>query len=452
MTGVAWARGASSLVAIFVVLAASQMSSQQTATSSGISACAPDSAGAVARRVNRYLEPLVRAGELSGSILIAQGNCVLVERVFGMADLGRHAPNTPETRFAIASITKPLTDLVLAGLVRDGRLTLSDPLSRWLPTFPHAQQITIAELQQHRAGIPHRVTEPSDEYRPHTPADLVSLAAEHSLLFTPGTQTAYSTAGYSILARVLELASGRSYAALLDSLVFRPAGATGAVDATAGVPTSLVARSYLRVPNGLLPTRPRNLSYLAGGGSVYATPRDLFRIVRTLVDGGYGIVARDSALRRGQLDWTGITDGYIASVGYDQGTDMTIVVAANVYTGAIVLLHHDLGSVIAGTPVSPPRVSVIRPVRLSTAQQQRLAGPYETGPGQATALEFLTPFLAVLGGAHLVATSDTTFASPEAYDAVITVERDTSGEITALRWDAAANHIRYPHLRTTPKQ
>ncbi|MEP6622731.1 MAG: serine hydrolase domain-containing protein, partial [bacterium] len=416
-----------------------------------VAACTADSTVlAAARRTNDYLDVLARHHELSAVVLVARGDCVLIERAFGLARLAPRTPNTPATRFAVASITKPLTVLVLDRLIRDGRLTLSDPIARWLPTFPRGDEITVGELRDHRAGIPHRVTAPADEYRPHVAADLVALAAHQSLVAAPGTKTAYSTAGYAILARVLELASGRPYAVLLESLVFRPAKASGAADATSGSIFPSPARSYVRVPGGFMSTRPQDLSYLVGGGSVYATSRDLFRIIRTLVVGGYSQTSRDSALRNGRLDWTGITDGYIAAAGYDSATELTTVTTANVYTGAIVHLHDDLLRLAAGEPIPPPTMPVIRAVRLSPAQQHRITGQYETRPGETAVLAFMTPSLALFGGAHLIVTSDTTFGSLESYDATVGVEHDAAGLITALRWTDQSRVTRYP--RVAPKK
>ncbi len=412
-------------------------------------ACDTAAARAVDRRVAEYLRPLADAGEQSGVVLIARADCVQAEQAYGFADAARRIRNTVDTRFAVASITKPLTGLILERLVREGRLALADPLTRWIPDFPHGGEITIGELAAHRAGIPHRVTTPAQELAPHTAADLVRFAAGRPLLFSPGTRCAYSTAGYSVLARVLELAGGRPYAVLLDSLVLRPAGATTAVDATAGPLVPSPARSYIGAPPDLLPAPPLDLSYLVGGGSLYATARDLFRIERTLLAGRYGHASRDSTLVGGRLAWTGITNGYASFVAYDSATDITAIVTANLYTGAIQLLQRDLPRLAAGGAVATPAIPRIRPVHLSAARRAQLAGRYASEPNGTAELRFLTPSLAMLGEADLIATSDSTFASPQVWGAVVTAERDAAGRVTALRWAGPGTSVRLVRRDTT---
>ena len=229
-----------------------------------------------ARRVSEYMQPLAVAGEVSGTVLVAEGSCIILEKSYGLSDYGHRIPNAPSTLFAIASITKPFTDIILDRLLEQHRLALSDSLSKWIPSFPRGREITIAQLRAHRAGIPHRVTTPAEELEPHSASDMVRLAAEHPLLFEPGKEVSYSSAGYSVLARVLELAGGESYARLLHKFVFDPAGATTSIDATERTASAVRTLSYFRGPSGFVQAPHKDLSFLVGAGSAYSTPADLF--------------------------------------------------------------------------------------------------------------------------------------------------------------------------------
>jgi CubicO group peptidase (beta-lactamase class C family) len=93
-------------------------------------------------------------------------------------------PNAPATRFAIASITKPMQQVLLARLVDQGALTRDDQVSRWLEDFPRGDEITVYQFATHRAAIPHRVTEPSSEIFARTAEDMVELA-----MYTPSVVT-----------------------------------------------------------------------------------------------------------------------------------------------------------------------------------------------------------------------------------------------------------------------
>ena len=173
-------------------------------------------------------------------------------------------------------------------LIEEGKLSENSLLSKWLPTFPRGDEITVEQLLRHGAGIPHRVTTEAEETHPHTAANMVSLAARKPLLFDPGTDTVYSSAGYSVLARVLELAGGRSYSELLEDLVLAPAGAVHTIGrADSRHPLAGRAQGLFLGPDGPLNAPLKDLSFLVGAGSVYSTPRDLLAIQRAVLDGTY---------------------------------------------------------------------------------------------------------------------------------------------------------------------
>ena len=217
-------------------------------------------------------------------MLVARGDDILYHKAFGEG-------NTTETPFPVASLTKPLSVIIAMNLVDAGRFALGDTIGRWLPGFPRSDRITVDILLRHRSGIPHRVTRPDDENSRRTAADMVRLAALAPPAFPVDSARLYSSAGYAVLARILELAGGTSYARLLDSIVLTPAGATRSQDATKGIPRNTPI-SVVFSPAGYAPPPAKDFSFLVGGGSVYSTPEDFFRIMRRLVAGGYGESAR----------------------------------------------------------------------------------------------------------------------------------------------------------------
>lgn len=124
--------------------------------------------------IDSYLQPFLERGDLSGNLLVARGATIICERSFGMANYELGVPVTVETRFNIASVSKPMTVVALIHLIVEGKLTLDDPLAKWIPEFPRGDEITIGHLARHRSGIPHRVTEYADETVPHSAADIVN--------------------------------------------------------------------------------------------------------------------------------------------------------------------------------------------------------------------------------------------------------------------------------------
>jgi CubicO group peptidase (beta-lactamase class C family) len=127
-----------------------------------------DAAGAPAAdsletAIDDWLKPMLDAGHLSGTLLVAKGETVLYEKSFGMADYELGVPNRPDTRFCIASVTKPMTIALVCRLVDEGLMRPDDTVSKWIPDFPRADSITVSHLLNHRAGIPHRVTTEEEE-------------------------------------------------------------------------------------------------------------------------------------------------------------------------------------------------------------------------------------------------------------------------------------------------
>lgn len=374
--------------------------------------------------IDSWAANLVAANEISGTVLVARGDEILYHRSFGQG-------NTTETPFPVASLTKPLTVIMAMRMADAGRLALTDTIGRWLTNFPRSDRITVNILMSHRSGIPHRVTQPDDENSRRTAADMVRLAALATPAFPVDSARLYSSAGYAVLARVLELASGTSYARLLDSIVLVPARATHTQDATKGIPGNAPI-SIVYTPNGYEPPPAKDFSFLVGGGSVYSTPEDFFRIMRRLVAGDYGESARQRlSASNGDLSWNGITNGYRAFADYEAGSGITVIFTGNRFTGATDLIRRDLVRLARGETVATPSVPRATPVAMSAELQRRYTGSYQIG--SPAALTFSSPTFAMVGSYPVFPTSDTTFYSPQDY-LTVRVEKNSAGEVTALVW------------------
>lgn len=178
-------------------------------------------------------------GRLPGAaVLVMEGDEVLVRKGFGAADLERSLPVTPETAFRLASISKQFTAMAILLLEEEGRLSLADPVSRWLPGLPAwGDRVKISHLLTHTSGIA--------DYEDHLPEGLDrqlldedvrqilgSLPETH---FAPGEGYSYSNSGYALLARIAEEAAVESFAEALESRIFGRLSMTGTVGHVEGV-------------------------------------------------------------------------------------------------------------------------------------------------------------------------------------------------------------------------
>jgi CubicO group peptidase (beta-lactamase class C family) len=340
----------------------------------------------VERAVDAYVKPLVGRGDLAGQLLILRNGQVLVERGLGLANRELGAPVTSETRFNIASVTKPMTGTVAIQLIQEKKLGLDDPLSKWIPDFPKGDSITVAHLLRHRSGIPHEIMSDSVMTHPFTAADIVALAKRRQLDFSPGSRESYSSGGFEVLARVLELAGGTSYPKLMQERIFGPLKMTHSSSPNSQELLPERAASYIPGPNGMENAPFQDFSGLMGAGSVWSTARDLHLFVQAVVTGKLGESPRQSYVRNGQLEFNGRTGGFKAWAVWDS-TGTEAIFTGNVSTGAPDALKNDVLRLAAGESVSPPSLPKLRKDPLPLAELKTWEGEYQIEHGPHISLQ-----------------------------------------------------------------
>lgn len=184
--------------------------------------------------IGSYLKRLGDAGVFSGAVIIARDGKPVLAQAYGHADRARKIPNTLETPFLMASMTKLFTGLAIGQLVEQGKLSYDDPLSKFLPDFPDAEsakKIRIKHLLSHTAGLGDGLPplENPDWHDARTTVKaLVDGFERKPPAFEPGTKWAYSNMSFVLLGRVIELVTGEDYYDYMQKNVFGPAGAKSA--------------------------------------------------------------------------------------------------------------------------------------------------------------------------------------------------------------------------------
>lgn len=351
-------------------------------------------------RVDAYLAPFVQDRNFSGTVLIARKGDVLVSKGYGMASYELGVPNTPKTRFHIASVSKPFTAAAILILQQRGRLRTTDPVSRFVEGFPGGDVITLEHLLTHTSGIPNVNDFPEYEQeskRRHTPASLIALFKDRPRDFPPGERYAYSNSNYNVLAYVIEKVSGQDYGTFLRESIFRPLG----MDATGhdGMASDLIPdRAAGYEPSGVRDVQ--NAPYLdwsvkTGNGSLYSTVGDLYRFDRALY--GDGLLGKGSRAtmfaggRGNRYGWfvrkrgersvmaaNGRSPGFTASFERFADDDACVIVLANTYsTVSQDPIAGDLAALAFGEDRIPPAITawVVEPAVLDT-----YAGAYTFGP------------------------------------------------------------------------
>ncbi|MEL6918072.1 MAG: serine hydrolase domain-containing protein [Bacteroidota bacterium] len=186
--------------------------------------------GAKIEKIDSLMQSLVKNKHTLGitfGIQIADNDSFM--SAYGWADLEQHKSVEINTKFGLASVTKPFTAVAIAQLAKDGKLTFEDPLTRFFPDFPEGEKVTIYQLLSHTSGINEWWMGglPKD-----TPEDWVTGANPHEYvqrmdtlyLFEPGTRYSYSNMGYLLLGEIIEKISGKHYSTYLQEFIFIPLG------------------------------------------------------------------------------------------------------------------------------------------------------------------------------------------------------------------------------------
>ncbi len=179
--------------------------------------------------VGVLMDDAIDDDEPGAAILVARGGKILFEKGYGLADVERHIPITPQTCFHIGSITKQFISAAILKLQEQGQLSVTDKLAKYLPDFPRAAEITLYQLLTHTSGLPSYTErkgfkEEEAVSQPITLGDLIQLFRDDPFKFDPGKDSFYSNSGYTLLAAVIGKVTGGSYADYLRENFFEPLG------------------------------------------------------------------------------------------------------------------------------------------------------------------------------------------------------------------------------------
>lgn len=191
------------------------------------SARAQDSLG---ERIDRFVKEEMQRQHVPGvGVAVIQHGQVLKAQGYGVSNLEHRVAVTPDTLFQSGSLGKQFTAMAVMLQVEDGRLALSDPLTKFFPGAPAAWRgITVRHLLTHTSGIPDYVEGMLDMRKDYTEDDLAKFAFGLPLEFPAGSRWNYSNTGYVLLGLIVHKVSGSFYGDVLATRVFTPLGMTTA--------------------------------------------------------------------------------------------------------------------------------------------------------------------------------------------------------------------------------
>lgn len=252
--------------------------------------------------VQDRMKELIAANEIAGAVtLVADPQGLLSLDATGFADIGERAPMKPDSLFWIASMTKPITATAVMMMQEEGKLSVDDPVARYLPEFKDLKDadgkevtVTIRQCLTHSSGLAE--LSPAEGARISTLAELVKRVVAKPVKFAPGSKWEYCQTGINTVARVVEVVSGAPFPDFLQQRIFDPLGMKDTGFYPSETLVKRLASSYRRAGDGTLDKTP--ITFLAGkdlwdhsryplaNGGLFSTAEDYAKFARMILRGG----------------------------------------------------------------------------------------------------------------------------------------------------------------------
>jgi CubicO group peptidase (beta-lactamase class C family) len=258
-----------------------------------VAATSADGSSKRVKEMDETLSKFADAKQFRGSVVVARGNEVLLDKGYDLAVVDTASPNTPQTRFRIGTLTKQFTSLAVLKAQDLGKLKVQDPVCQYVPSCPAAwKQVTVEQLLTHTSGIPDYAELSSFPVEgTQTPEQLVGRFRDRPLNFPAGDHWQFSNSGFALAGYIIERATGTGYADFLRSQILDPLGmADSGYDVNDPV-TPAHAVGYDHWGDA---AEPIDMSNLYSAGAMYSTTTDLLKWNRFLMTGTPRIVAPDT--------------------------------------------------------------------------------------------------------------------------------------------------------------
>jgi CubicO group peptidase (beta-lactamase class C family) len=374
------------------------------------------SARALETQVDALFAKWNKPGVPGAAIVVVRDGKVVLRKAYGMADIERGVPMSPDAVLEAGSVTKQFTALSIELLAQEGKLALGDDVRKYLPELPDfGKTITLRHLLQHTSGLRDPINLMvlggwrRDDVVTRDDA-LAIIGRQRALNFTPGDEYLYSNAGYNLLAEVIRRVSGKPLAVFARERIFAPLGMKHSSlkeDYRTLVPGR--ALSYQAAPEGGYWNAPENHAN-AGPGGLLTTVDDLALWDRNFYDGKVGgkeLIARmheTTPLNDGKpnryasglfienyhgrrlIEHSGGTAGYRSVLARYPDQGLSVILLANASDLSTVTLGRKVADIYldgaaSGEPaVTAPPSTAAREIDIDPARFDALLGYYALTP------------------------------------------------------------------------
>jgi CubicO group peptidase (beta-lactamase class C family) len=272
-------------------------------------------------KADAYLRSAYPADAPGAAVIVVDHGKVVYAGGRGLADVGNRRRIAPNTVFRLGSLTKQFTAAVILQLQQEGRLSLSDPLSKYLPDYPGpGADATIAQLLNHTSGIRnftevHSWMLSGRRARPITTARLIEAFKNEPVDFAPGTKWHYDNSGYVLLGAIIEKVTGKPWYVAVQERLTEPLRLRTIRYGVAESSTRHMARGYVTEGGRVVRASPLHLSNAHAAGALLASVEDFAKWAEALHQGR--ILNRASYVR--MIAPTKLPGGSLVPYGFGQG-------------------------------------------------------------------------------------------------------------------------------------
>lgn len=253
-------------------------------------------------KVVAAIQDAIAQQELAGAItIVADKDRILHRDIQGLADIENKTPLADNTLFWIASMSKPITGIAVMMMVEQGKISLDDPVEKYLPEFKNLKNkegehvpVTVKQLLTHTSGLAEITPEQAKASK--TLADVIPLYVAKPVKFPPGSQWQYCQSGINTAARIVEVVSGEKFPEFLDKHLFQPLGMTDTSFYLSEDQNKRLSKTYKRTPEGKLEVGENQIlngrsptdreRFPAANGGLFSTADDYLKFCQMLLNNG----------------------------------------------------------------------------------------------------------------------------------------------------------------------
>jgi len=409
-------------------------------------------------KTDQYFETASAAFRFNGVVLIARNGTIELNKGYGWKDVKSKTLHDSASIFQIGSITKQFTAAIILMLQEEGKLSVSDPISKYLTDYPNGNKITLYHLLTHTSGI--------DDYTKHfkpfqfiikktvDKQKVINSFKNEPLAFEPGTQFQYSSSNYYLLGIIIEKITGRPYEQAVRESIFTPLQMTHCGFDFRSLSDSNKATGYsvfYKERQSKAVNLDSTILYAAGG--IYSTAGDLYKWIKAVAHqqiltphswtlaltpnkGNYGFGwAIDSLYGRKYITHTGVTANFSSLLLYFPDEDISLILLSNT-VGSLWNTGIDISQIMFDQPYpwgAHPEV------KLDSTLMKQYIGTYAYDKSHTLSVTVKDGKLyldgtrnTAISNTPFVALSDSEFYNNSLYFKIEFV-KDSSGNITVLK-------------------